>query len=71
MLFIPDKGCDRGTFMETINATGAIAVTPSEEAGLQSRQSNKHRCKARTLVERFLKRLKQFQHIALRFQNRT
>ena len=62
-----DKGYDSDEWVETIEATGAIANIPPRSNRKNKRPIDWHRYKARHLVECFFNRLKQFRRIATRY----
>jgi transposase len=64
---VADKGYDSDAFIEIIHASGAEAVIPPCSHRLTTRTFDKHRYKARNLVERFFCRLKQFRRTATRY----
>lgn len=64
---IADKGYDSDSLVETIEATGAQAIIPPRRNRTTQRSVDWHRYKARNLVERFFNRLKQFCHLATRY----
>ena len=62
-----DKGYDSDEWVETIEATGAMANIPPRSNRKNKRPVDWHRYKARHLVECFFNRLKQFRRIATRY----
>ncbi len=65
---IADKGYDSDALVQTIQATGALAVIPPRSNRRQLRHFDSHLYKDRNLIERFFNRLKQFQRAASRFE---
>ncbi len=65
---LADKGYDANTLIESIEASGAIAVIPSKGNRLIQRAYDRHMYKDRNLVERFFNRIKQFRRIATRYE---
>ncbi len=65
---IADKGYDSDALVQTIQATGALAVIPPRSNRRQLRHFDSHLYKDRNLIERFFNRLKQFRRAASRFE---
>ena len=65
---IADKGYDFDALLQTIRATGALAVIPPRSNRLQLRHFDSHLYKDRNLIERFFNHLKQFRRAASRFE---
>lgn len=63
-----DKGYDADAFIDSIQATGAVAVIPPKCNRLVQRSFDRHLYKDRNLVERFFNRIKQFRRIATRYE---
>ena len=64
---VADKGYDSDAFVETIANAGAEPVIPPRSNRTSPREFDRHRYKARNLVERFFNRLKPFRRIATRY----
>lgn len=65
---IADKGYDSDALVQRIEAKGAQAVIPPRSNRRSPRAYDRHRYKARNLVERCFNRLKQFRRIATRYE---
>lgn len=65
---LADKGYDANALIESIEASGAIAVIPPKGNRLIQRAYDRHMYKDRNLVERFFNRIKQFRRIATRYE---
>jgi transposase len=65
---IADKGYDSNELVETIGAAGAEAVIPPRSNRKEPRKYDKHLYKERSLVERFINRVKQCRRIATRYE---
>ena len=57
---IADKGYDADALIEHIHAHGAEAIIPARSNRTRPHEYDRHRYKARNLVERFFAHLKQF-----------
>lgn len=64
---IADQGYDSDASVQIIEATGAQAILPPRGNRNSPRQIDRHRHKARNLVERFFNRLKPFRRLATRY----
>lgn len=64
---VADKGYDSDAFVTLIEAQGAQAVIPPRSNRKTPRAMDRHRYKARHLVECFFNRLKQFRRLASRY----
>jgi transposase len=65
---IADKGYDADALVERIKWRRAEAIIPPRANRTALREYDRHRYKARNLVERFFNRLKQFRRIATRYE---
>lgn len=65
---IADKGYDADALIERIQSQQAEAIIPPRSNRKHPRDYDRHRYKARNLVERFFNRLKQFRRIATRYE---
>ena len=65
---IADKGYDSDALVEHIQSRKAEAIIPPRSNRKGLREYDRHRYKARNLVERFFIRLKQFRRIATRYE---
>ena len=68
---IADKGYDSDALVEHIEASHAESIIPPRSNRKSPRTYDRHRYKARNLVERFFNRLKQFRRIATRYEKRS
>lgn len=64
---IGDKGYDADAFVEQIQALGAEAVIPPRSHRRTPRPWDRHRYRARHLIENLFARLKQFRRLATRY----
>ena len=65
---LADKGYDSEAFVRAIQSMGALAVIPSKKNRRHPRGLDWHLYKARSLVERFVLKLKQFRRIVTRYE---
>ena len=65
---IADKGYDGDALVEHIESQHAEAIIPPRSNRKELRNYDRHRYKARNLVERFFNRLKQFRRVATRYE---
>jgi transposase len=65
---LADKGYDADALIDSIQASGAMAVIPPKRNRLVQRSYDRHLYKDRNLVERFFNRIKQFRRIATRYE---
>lgn len=65
---IADKGYDADDLVERIESQHAEAVIPPRSNRNHPRDYDRHRYKARNLVERCFNRLKQFRRVATRYE---
>lgn len=65
---IADKGYDSSELVGVIEAAGAKAVIPSRSNRKKPRDYDEHLYKERTLVERFLNKVKNCRRIATRYE---
>ncbi len=65
---LADKGYDTNDLIDSIQASGAMAVIPPKRNRLVQRSYDRHLYKDRNLVERFFNRIKQFRRIATRYE---
>jgi transposase len=65
---VGDKGYDADECVRAIEAQGAQAVIAPRKRRAQPRDYDRHLYKDRNLVERFFNRIKQFRHIATRYE---
>lgn len=65
---LADKGYDADVLINTIEASGAMAVIPPKRNRVVQRDYDRHLYKDRNLVERFFNRIKQFRRIATRYE---
>jgi transposase len=65
---IADKGYDSDALVQQIEASHAESIIPPRSNRKSPRTYDRHRYKARNLVERFFNRLKQFRRIATRYE---
>jgi transposase len=63
-----DKGYDANDLIDSIQASGAMAVIPPKRNRVVQRSYDRHLYKDRNLVERFFNRIKQFRRIATRYE---
>ena len=63
-----DKGYDADALVEKIETAGAEAVIPPRSNRKIQRPFDRHKYKARHLIENLFARLKQFRRIATRFE---
>lgn len=68
---LADKGYDSDALVEHIETIPAAAVIPPRSNRSSPRAYDRHRYKARNLVEGFFNRLKQFRRIATRYEKRA
>lgn len=64
---IADKGYDANALVATIQQAGAEAVIPPRSNRINPRDFDRHRYKARHLIENLFARLKQFRRFATRY----
>ena len=64
---VADKGYDSDMLVQSIESSGAQAIIPSRSNRNKPRYVDRHRYKARNLVERFFNRIKQFRRLATRY----
>lgn len=64
---IADKGYDADALVETIETSGAAANIPPRSNRKHPRDYDRHRYKARHLIENLFARLKQFRRLATRY----
>lgn len=64
---VADKGYDSDDFVETIEATGAVAVIPPRRGRKTPRTYDRTLYKERNIVERFLNRIKNCRRVATRY----
>lgn len=65
---IADKGYDADALVERIKAQQAEAIIPPRSNRKNPRNYDRHRYKARNLVERCFNQLKHFRRIATRYE---
>lgn len=65
---IGDKGYDSDELIAWLNQRGIQALIPSRKNRLQPRPLDRHRYKARNLVERTFNWIKHFRRVATRFE---
>ena len=65
---LADKGYDSNEFIETIQASGAVAVIPPRKNRIESRDYDKIIYKERNFVERLFQKLKHYRRIATRYE---
>jgi len=65
---LADKGYDANSFVEKIEAIGAVPVIPPRRNRREAREYDKHLYKERNLVERLFQKLKHFKRIATRYE---
>lgn len=65
---IADKGYDSDALVQQIEASNAETIIPPRSNRKSPCTYDRHRYKARNLVERFFNRLKQFRRIATRYE---
>lgn len=65
---IADKGYDANAWVERLESQQVEAVIPPRSNRKSPRDYDRHRYKARNLVERFFNPLKQFRRIATRYE---
>lgn len=65
---IADKGYDADALVAQIEQQCALAIIPPRSNRKTLRDYDRHRYKARNLVERFFNRLKQFRRVATRYE---
>lgn len=65
---LADKGYDADALIDSIQASGAMAVIPPKRNRVEQRSYDRHLYKDRNLVERFFNRIKQFRRIATRYE---
>lgn len=65
---IADKGYDSDALAQHIEALDGQPIIPPRSNRTAPRDYDRHRYKARNLVERFFNRLKQFRRIAMRYE---
>jgi transposase len=63
-----DKGYDADVLIDSIQASGAMAVIPPKRNRMVQRSYDRHLYKDRNLVERFFNRIQQFRRIATRYE---
>ncbi len=63
-----DKGYDADAFVETIERVGGHAVIPPRRNRKHPRAWDRHRYRARHLVENLFARLKQYRRLATRYE---
>lgn len=65
---LADKGYDADALIDSIQATGAMAIIPPKRNRVVQRSYDRHLYQDRNLVERFFNRIKQFRRIATRYE---
>ncbi len=65
---IADKGYDADALIERIHAQGAEAIIPPRSNRTRPRDYDRHRYKARNLVERCFNQIKHYRRIATRYE---
>ena len=64
---LADKGYDTDAIVEHVETMGAVAVIPPKSNRKQQREYDKNLYKQRNRIERCFNKLKQFRHIATRY----
>ncbi|OZI15613.1 IS5/IS1182 family transposase [Sodalis-like symbiont of Philaenus spumarius] len=59
---------DTNAILQHLKSLGIQAVIPSKENCLEQRTLDKHLYASRNLIERFFCRIKQFRHVATRYE---
>jgi transposase len=65
---LADKGYDADALIDSIQASGTLAVIPPKRNRVVQRSYDRHLYKDRNLIERFFNRIKQFRRIATRYE---
>ena len=65
---LADKGYDSDAFVKAIEAMGAEAVIPPRRNRKVVRDYDKCTYRARNLVERFFRKMKEFRRLATRYE---
>ena len=65
---VADKGYDADALIELLHDQGTEAVIPPRSNRIASRRYSKQLYKARNLIERLFRRLKEFRRIATRYE---
>lgn len=65
---VGDKGYDSDALIEQLHKRGTEAVIPPRSNRIASRRYSKRLYKARNLIERLFRRLKEFRRIATRYE---
>lgn len=65
---VGDKGYDSDALIELLHNRGTEAVIPPRSNRIASRRYSKQLYKARNLIERLFRRLKEFRRIATRYE---
>jgi transposase len=65
---IADKGYDSAALIQAIEAKGSVAVIPPRKNRREPREYDADLYKERSLVERFVNRLKQCRRVATRYE---
>ena len=65
---LADKGYDSDEFINSVEASGAVAVIPPRQNRIIRREYDREIYKERNLVERLFQKLKQFRRIATRYE---
>jgi transposase len=65
---LADKGDDADALVDSIQATGAMAVIPLKRNRVVQRSYDRHLYKDRNLIERFFNRIEQFRRLATRYE---
>ena len=68
---IADKGYDKQSFVETIEARGAAATIPTQTNRTQQRVLDPHVYRERNVCERFWAQAKQFRRVATRYEKKA
>jgi len=67
---LADKGYDSDQFIEVLEEAGAVAVIPPRKNRKKQRKLDRELYKERDLVERLFQKIRQFGHIATRYEKR-
>ena len=68
---IADKGYDKQSFVETIEARGAEAIIPTQGNRKHQREIDSHVYRERNVCERFWAQAKQFRRVATRYEKKA
>jgi transposase len=68
---IADKGYDKQSFVEAIEARGAEAMIPTQANRKQQRVIDAHVYRERNVCERFWAQAKQFRRVATRYEKKA